>query len=267
MKTRATRTLALLAPLLTISACGGSVDTSTPEGTVAASYAYMADSFDLAGMMTNLMAPTQLAELETTWNENMENEPLPEEAMQFRTVMLMLTADDAEEQLFLQAQPMLAEMQQSLAGVAGLITLASMSTVSEDLNEEEQQQYQAMFTGMTTWMSELDITDEGKVKESIGILCAAARELDLMSLDQVQALSFEEALERGGTALGSIMDVFEVYGLDLKGSISTAEIGEAVIDGATAKVPVTLRMFGQDYDFVQAVRLVDGKWYMDAGEE
>lgn len=267
MKTRAARTLVLLTSLLTVSACGGSADTSTPEGTVAASYAYMADGFDLAGVMTTVMLPSQLADLETTWNETMQEGPDADEAMEFRALMLMLTADDAEEQLFIQAKPMLAEMQQSLTGVAGLITLAGMSAVSDELDEDEEQQYQAMLSGMATWLSELDITDEGKAKESIGILCKAARELDIKSLDQVQALSFEEALERGGTALGSVMDVFKVYGLDLAGVFESAEIGEAVIDGTTAKVPVTVQMFGEDYEFMQALQLVDGNWYADIGEE
>lgn len=262
-----TRTLALLVSLLTVSACGGSADTSTPEGTVAASYAYMADGFDLAGMMTTVAAPSQLADLEATWNETMKEGPSPDEAMEFRALMLMLTADDAEEQLFIQAKPMLAEMQQSLTGVASLITLAGMSAVSAELDEEEQQQYQAVLGGMATWLGELDITDEDRAKESIGILCAAARDLDIKSLDQVQALSFEEALERGGTAIGSVMDVFKVYGLDLEGVFESAEIGEPVIDGTAAKVPVTVQMFGEDYEFMQALQLVDGKWYADTGAE
>ena len=137
-----------------------------------------------------------------------------------------------------------------------------MSAVSAELDEEEQQ-YQAAL-GMATWLGELDIMDEDKAKESIGILCAAARELDITSLDQVQALGFEEALERGGTALGSIMDVFKVYGLDLEGVFESAEI-EAVIDGTAAKVPVTIQMFGEDYEFMHALQLVDGKWYADTG--
>ena len=118
--------------------------------------------------------------------------------MEFRALVLMLAADDAEEQLFIQAKPMLAEMQQSLTGAAGLITLAGMSAVSAELDEEEQQQYQAVLGGMATWLGELDITDEDKAKESIGILCAAARELGITSLDQVQALGFEE----GWSAVG-----------------------------------------------------------------
>lgn len=267
MKIRATRTLTVLASLLTVTACGGSTDNGTPEGAVRASFAYMTDGFDLAGMMKTVMPPTQLAELEATWNETMQEDPSPDDAMGFRTIMLMLTADDAEEQLFLLAQPMLEEWQQSITGFAGLITFAGMSALSAELDEAEQQQYQAVLGGMASWMSELDITDEDKAKKSIGILCEAARELDIRTLDQVQKLSFEEALELGGTAIGSIMDVGKVYGLDLEGVADSAKIGEAVIDGKTAKVPVTVKMFGKDYDYMQAVKLVDGKWYADTGEE
>ena len=63
------------------------------------------------------------------------------------------------------------------------------------------------------------------------------------------------------------MDVFKVYGLDLESVFEGAVIGEAVIDGTAAKVPVTLRMFGEDYEFMQALQLVDGKWYADTGAE
>ena len=99
MRTQAVRTIAALVPLLTVSACGGGHDTSTPEGAVAASFAFMEDH-DLASAMTTLMPPAQLTELEDGWKEVQQESPNAEEALQFKVTMLMLTADDAEEEIF-----------------------------------------------------------------------------------------------------------------------------------------------------------------------
>ena len=68
-----------------------------------------------------------------------------------------------------------------------------------------------------------DITDEGKLKKAIGILCRTARDVDLKTLDQFAALDFYQLLDKGDIAVGGLKDMLDVYGMDIDKFLNSVE--------------------------------------------
>lgn len=256
------RPIHLLAVLLALCACGGDHDTRGPKWVVAAALE-AAEHADLSALLAISLTADQRADLEDDWAREREGTPDPNAALRVSMTMGMLTPEGAEEEVFAQVEPMLEQAQEQLQMASGIVALAmGMAASSEDLSDEERQQAERFGAAMTTWLTGLDITDTGRVKQAIRIVCETARDLDIETIEDLHALEFDQLLLEGGVILRGLKEVLAVYDLDLNAVLGSVKLGEPTIDGDSAKVPMSFTIFGAEHEGTAVLKLVDGDWVM-----
>lgn len=257
----ATCILALVGCVGDPGAGGAALDNSTPDAAISSSVAALKAN-DIAGFVASAIPPESQSEAEAAWNEERTAPVDEQEAAQFNMMMTQLTADGAEQTLLTMIKPQLPEAQQQMQMAAGLVTmLAAGAMDNAELTDAEKQQSQAMVSAIGQWLTTIDLTDEAKVSEAIGIACATARDLGVPNHEALRALSYDQMLGKGGQALGGVKQILALYGLDIDATLDSIEVGEPAVDGDTAKVPVSVSILGQTQTTTAVLQQIDGKWF------
>ncbi|MBS0571269.1 MAG: hypothetical protein JSS28_11710 [Proteobacteria bacterium] len=240
---------------------------TTPEATIAASIKALRDNNVTALVNTALPAP-ELAKLKADWNKDMNAEPLTDEdRREFADKMAKLTAPDAEEKMYAQIQPKLAEFdKQSAQQMPMMIAMGqgfakSTITQSKDLSDAQKKQAEDLLDATAQWAQTTKFTDPVLVKAAIAQICKTARALNLKSADDARALSFEQAMQKAGIVLGGVKAVLAVYGLNADQALDSVKLEPAAANGDAATVKVTYTAFGKPFSAEAEMVRVDGRWY------
>ena len=217
---------------------------------------------DVSGLLQSLLPADKLAELEQDWNTQRREPIEASEELEFQTTMAMLTAPGAEDQLMAIVEPKLAEMRPQVAMMVGMFSGMAQAAVQQDetLSAEEREKAAEIVNRIGALLLENDITDVGSARRAVGLVCAAARKLELKSLKDIQALSFDQLLGKGDIVLGACKDVFAIYGADVDAWLDSVKAETVNQSGDTALVRVEYEILGlHDSEEVEMVR-VDGRW-------
>lgn len=240
---------------------------STPDGAIAASIKALHDN-NIAALIANSLPPAAVDKMKADWNKEMNSDPITDaERKDFAEHMSKLTAPDAEAALFAQIQPKLAEFdKQSAQQMPMLIAMGqgfARSTIAQnkDLSEAQKKQAEDLLDATAQWASTTKFTDPTLVKSAIGILCKAAREVNLKSLDDARALSYEQAMQKAGIVLGGVKAMLAVYGLDVNKTLESVKVERESASGDAAKVKVTYTAFGKPFSTDAELVQLDGRWY------
>ncbi len=195
---------------------------------------------DLKGAFLASVGEAQYAEFRSSWEEQRKTAVDPAQDGQFRVVMAMLVAPGAEDALMAQLEPKLAEMKPQVAMLAGMISGMGQTMLQQnaDMSAGERAQAQRMLDALGQHLMTHDLTDPASARKAVGILCTTARKLELASLSDVQALSFDGLLGKVGVAFGGLKGMLEVYGISLDRSLDTfrAETVSQSEDSAVVRV-------------------------------
>ena len=197
--------------------------------------------------------------------------PVDQQAMErYDRLMGRLLAPDAEAALWAEAEPRLAAMQQELGpkwtlGVTMLAGFASAAIAADEtLSEAEKSHAGAVVDALAAWAGEqAQFTDPASAKAAIGIAVRTARELDLPTLDALQALDHAAVLEKGGVALRGAKAIAQAYGIDFDAALSQVQAEVIALEDARAVVRVRYPLLGEQVSFEQPMRLIDGGWYRE----
>ena len=77
----------------------------------------------------------------------------------------------------------------------------------EDFSSEQKAQAMASIDAFAKWAESAEFADPAKARQVIGHVCKAARDLKLESLDQLRALSFDEAVQRGDIVFVAVKNI------------------------------------------------------------
>ena len=223
---------------------------------------------NIKAIIETSVPPQYLEQVRSKWTDKLNAEPVTDEARaEFKENIDKLTAPDAEQKLWAELEPVLvqkgAEMQMQMPMMIGLGRglLASDVQQREDLNEAQKQQALLAVDAFAKWAETAKFTDPGLAQKSIGVVCSTARALNLKSLDEVHALSFDQALAKGDLVFNGFKQLLDVYGFSLNqvfDSVSTQLVSET---GDAAKVKVGYQMFGQPLEFDTEMVKFEGRWY------
>ena len=111
------------------------------------------------------------------------------------------------------------------------------------------------------WLQGVRFADRDLARQAIAKTVAAARALELKTLDEARALEFEAAMGKAGIAFRGVKDVLAVYGFDLDQSFSSVKAEVISEEGDQAKVKVDYQILGQPLSFETAMVRIDGRWY------
>ena len=240
---------------------------ATPDGAIAATVAALRNN-NVGALLDTAMPPAALAKLKADWHDNMNKDPVTDQQRKdFAEHMAKLTAPGAEAQMYAEIEPKLKEFnEKSAQQMPMMIAMGqgfAQSTIkqSKDLNDQQKQQAEALLDAAAKWAQTTKFTDPTLVKGAIAVLCKTARELNLKSIDEVRAMTFDQGMQKAGVVVGGVKQVLAVYGLDMNKALDSVKVTPVSTAGDNAKVTVAYTAFDQPFSTEADLVKVDGKWY------
>ncbi len=261
----------VLAALLALAACQrepAPPPATTPEGAVRASLVLTRNG-DFDGLLRSTLPDADYKAWRAEWEQARAKQPppSPQQSAQFAQMMRKLTEPGAEDKLYKQLQPQLADLRahrdQNLPMLIGLLQAAGNNVVANagGLSSAQRQQATEAIQILADWARTVDWSNEDKARRAITVVCDTARKLDLKTLDQARALSYEQTMEDYKIGWEGLKKLLKIYGLDLDASFDQAKVETLSNDGEHARVRETFTLAGKP--IVGEVNLVmqNGHWY------
>ena len=275
MSTRLAR-VALAALLVAfVSGCGNqqnassplAVSASTPDATIKKSVDLMKQG-DVAGLLQNALPPADFAKLKADWGKDANEKPITDEDRQkFQETMAKLTAPDAEKTIYAEIEPQLkqfdAQYQQQLPMYVAMGSgwLQGMVQQNKDMSDAEKQQAVAAINAIAAWVQKTHFTDAESIKKVLAIATKAARDLNLKTLDEARALTFDQSMQKAHIAFDAFKQALAVYGFSIDQTLDSVKPEVAANDGKTATVKVNYMLLGTPLTANAEMVNVDGHWY------
>lgn len=243
---------------------------TTPENALRADLVLTRNG-DFDGLLRSTLPPDDYQAWRREWQRARARQPAPTPGQRahFAELMQKLTAPDAEEKLFKQLQPQIAQLRthraENLPMLVGILQATGNDLVQNaTLSPDQRQQATQAVAALAAWAQSADFTNEAKAKQAIAVICATARKLDVRTLDQWRALDYAQVMARYTTGWDGLKQLLRIYGLDLDATFEHAKLETLGDVGTHARLHETLVLAGKP--IVSETRLVmqDGRWY-DAG--
>jgi anthranilate/para-aminobenzoate synthase component I len=255
--------------------CGSKTETSPAEAaknlgpaeTVEQGVAQLREG-DFVGLLQTSLPADRYAKIKADWKAKIAAEPATaEDKKEFADMMAKLTAADAETALYAELEPHLAKAEAEMAAQLPLMVGMGRGFAVQSINEssklspEQKQQASEFVDAFAKWVEGAKFFDRDKAKAAIAAAVKTARGLEITTLDQVEAMEFEQAMQKAGQVYLGLKDVLKVYELDLDAALASvdASVVKEAADQATVKVAYTL--FGQPLSFETAMTKRDERWF------
>ncbi|MDX1572346.1 MAG: hypothetical protein R3200_17830 [Xanthomonadales bacterium] len=218
---------------------------------------------DVKAFLVALMPPEELEKMEQKFDEERQTPPTEAERAEFAETMEKLTREGAEDELMAELEPQLDQMAAQMPMMIGFGQMMVSQGIQEnqDLTQDQKQAAQSTATAVFTQLQSANLGDKETAREAIGIVTEYARKLDLKTADEVQALSFDEALGKAGIVMEGSKELLGLYGFDINAILGSvdAEIVSEEEDNAT--VMVSYDLFGQPQSAETTMVRIGNGWY------
>lgn len=260
----------LLSAAVILAACGRRSDepataaADTPHGTVLIAVGAMKTG-DLEAFLKNAMPEADYAAARKDWEAARTGALDPQEEAELNATLARLQADDAVDTLMAEIEPRLAEVRGQLPlllGIAQTVGHAGISN-SEELTDDQKTAANELLGAMGRWAGGRDLADPELAREAVVIAVQAGRSLELESASDLQALEFEEMMQRAGIMFRASKDMLRVYGLDVDAMLDSVTAETLSEDGDRAMVRMRFEFLetNQKIDFPMVRR--NGRWYSE----
>lgn len=240
--------------------------TTSPKGAVESAVKALRAN-DLNALLRASMPEEHFNRLGKRWQEDLNADEIGEdERMQFAMTMGMLTADGAEDALMAMLEPQLVELDKQMAQLPLMIGMgrgiaAGAIEQQEELSAEQKAQAQKSLDAIAAWAQKTPFTDRQRARKAVGVVTRTARALELNTLDEVYALSFEQALGKGGVVMGGLKEVLEVYDLSIDRTLDSVKTSVVTESGDQAKVRVDWTLLDAPLSLESEMVRKDGRWF------
>jgi hypothetical protein len=258
----------VLAGVLALGSCGGGPSATTPDGAVMKSVQALRAN-DLPTLMETAFTDAELAKMQTEWSSQMLEAPAADEQARFATTMEMLLAPDAESALMQKLEPELAKLAPQVDMLLGMIEGLAANAVASNatMTAQEQTQGRQVVQALVTTLRQNDITDPGRARKAVGIVCSAARKLGVKTVADVQSLTFDQGLERGNVLLACTKDVLAVYGFSIDSLLESVQARTVMQSGDAATVEIRYTLLGVEHTQQAEMMRVFGRWVVRRGPD
>ena len=191
-------------------------------------------------------------------------EPAAIEAAEDEAEMVWRKLQTAEgvEQLIAEWQPQIAEsaskraMEFNLGFGAMLTEIAS----DQDMNADEVQQMTRLMYAVQDWIGRVDFADAARLRRALDAVSGLARQTGAKRFEDVQLLSFEDAVVHGDALLRTVKQVLAAYDIDADQILDSVRFSErdALADRATLHVEA--RVLGVDLAHDFRMRYWHDRW-------
>jgi len=267
----ALRLLPILALAIALAGCKReeaptSADAGEPTAVIEAGVAALRAG-DLRAFVESQLPPAEIERLRAE-HAAKSAEPVDEaERKRFANLMAMLAAPDAEDQVMAAIEPKLAQFEReiepqltrNIAMLKGLAMVAIQQ--NEDLTPLAKAQAVASLDAVSGWIARTRFSDRERLREAIGHLAAAAREADVATLDALNALNWDAALDRASIAFRGVKRVLETYGFSVDAMLDSVRTEVVSKEGDRARIKVRYELLGKPMSFDVDLVARDGRWY------
>lgn len=223
---------------------------------------------DLNALVQSQVPAKYQDKMKAEWKADMAKDPpTEEEKKEFADNMAKLTAPDAEAKMMAELEPQLVKFETEYAPQMPMMIAFGQGMIqqgikdSTELTESQKTEAGKMLQSMATWVQSVKITDRALAQQAIKEVAAAAREIDLKTLDEARALEFDQAMQKASIAFRASKRVLAAYGLDLDQALDSVKTELVSEQGDAAKVKVSFTLFDQPGSFESDLVKVDGNWY------
>ena len=254
-------------PAETAAPAAAPVSANAPDAAIRKSVDLLKQG-DFAALMQNAMPPAEYEKVKADWSKNKDDKPITDEDRQkFAETMGKLTAPNAEQTLYTEIEPQLkafdAQYQQQIPMYVamGSSYLQGMVQQNKDLADADKQQALAAIAALGNWVQKTRFTEPESVKKVLAIASKAARDVNLKTLDEAHALTFEQSMQKARIVFAAVKDALNVYGFSLDKTLDSVKPEIVSNDGKTAKVKVSYTLFDAPLSTQTEMVNVDGHWY------
>ena len=237
--------------------------TSMGPAQVSMELAHLAKINDLKGMMNLAMPAPALKKMVDSW-ETKRQEPITDsDRKEFADGIAKLIAPGAIDELMAQAEPEMAALKPQMAMYVPMgIGMAQQAiSANADLSEVQKKQATDMVSALQGWAMKTDLTDPNRLRKALTELASGVRATNITTLDQLQALSFDQMLGKGGVLFGSMKRAFNAYDLNMDEMFTSLKAEQISMTGDTAVVRTSMSFLGQPITSEAQMVKSDGRWY------
>lgn len=223
----------------------------------------LAKANDLKGLVSLILPAAQLKEAEENWEKTRKEPTSEQERKEFADNIAKLIAPGAVDELVTAAEPQLAQLKLQMPMYVGMGMGMAQQAINDnaELSEAEKKQALDSLTAIQTWAGKTDLTDPNRLRKALNELANGVRATQITTLDQVRALSFDQALGKGGVLFAAVKKSLAAYDFDLDQTFSSVRAEQVSVDGDNAVVKTTIRFLGQEISSEAPMVRVDGRWY------
>jgi hypothetical protein len=238
-----------------------------PEQTVQQSVKLARES-NVAGLIELMLPPEDFARVKAGWVVKMEKSPSADAGRaRFASIMNRLTAEGAEQTLFSELEPDIrqfdAQYGKQIPGYAnmGRSFFSGILKQSQELSESEKQRALDVLEQLAPWFKQAHFTDPDLVRKALAVLIEYARALDIKTLDEARAMSFDEAAPKLSITFNAVKKLLDVYGLSIDQTLDSVKTELVSSEGDSAVVKISYTLLGAPLETTSQMIRVDGRWY------
>jgi hypothetical protein len=268
------RWLLLAAAFALLPACGKQSSEQSGNGSKTPAKAVLTTvqllkSGQMDDLLQHVLPPDAYQQVRTRWNAHHTELDQASEAQRkrFAATMQRFTEPGAEKKLWAQVQPKLDQFdkkyKQQLPVTIGVVQLMLGSEInkSDQLTADQKKQAGDLVSALGQWAQQADWGNPDKVKHAIAVITGSARKLDIKTLQQVNALTYKQAMQKYGVVWNGFKQLLDIWGLSIDKTLDSVTAKTIVSDQYKATVQVHYVLLGKPQTLdVQMVKL-DNRWY------
>jgi len=258
---------------LGLASCGGdsapadpAAATATPEAAIKSAAASLRAN-DVGQFVQLVLPAAQYNDIKTKFESRERPAPDAAEAAEFKQMMQKFTAADAETALMAELEPHLAQFEAEMAPQLPMMIgmgrgfAAQAIQQNAEMNEDQKRQATQFIDALGNWLATAKLTDRDLAKSAIAKAVATARKLEVTELEQMNALSFDQAMDKAGIVFGGVKDVLALYGFNIDQSLDSTQVEVVKQEADSARVKVSYQVLGQTIAGEQDMVRQNDRWY------
>lgn len=222
---------------------------------------------NLLAALQAAVPPVVLDEMKAEYEKSRAKVPSEAERVEFADNMAKLTADSAEATLMAELEPMLVKYETEMAAQLPMFVAMgngyAQQWLKEDktMSEDQKKQITQMIDGVGKWLGSVNFADRKLAADAISRIVAGARALQLKTIEEAKALTFEQAAGKASIISATVKDVLALYGLKINDALGSVQASVVSEQADAARISVEYKFFDQPQKVETDMVRQQGRWY------
>ncbi len=222
---------------------------------------------NLLAALQAAVPPAAFDAMKAEYEKSRAEAPSEADRVEFADNIAKLTADNAEATLMAELEPMLVKYETEMAAQLPMFVAMgngyAQQWLQEDktLSEDQKKQAVQMIDAVGKWLGSVNFADRKLAGQAIDRVVAGARALELKTIDDVQALTFEQAAGKASIISATVKDVLALYGLKINDALASVQASVVSEQADAARISVEYKFFDQPLKVETDMVRQEGRWY------